>query len=158
MSSAILSSRTWCISHLLCCVKGDRWQSKKNLYAIRILKAIRFAGKAADRRAPHSRLHRDDCRSPSARKYLHERGYTMSGPLLPGHNTSPQDLNRQKWHHWTSAVEQAYQELQSKCDRVFVCGESMGGLLTLHCASHHPEIAGIVIYSPRSSSLIITRR
>lgn len=81
-------------------------------------------------------------------KYLHERGYTVLGPLLPGHNTSPQDLNRQKWHHWTSAIERAYDELKSKCERVFVCGESMGGLLTLHLAAHHPEIAGVVVYAP----------
>ncbi|MBI5034919.1 MAG: alpha/beta fold hydrolase [Chloroflexi bacterium] len=81
-------------------------------------------------------------------QYLHERGYTVSGPLLPGHNTSPQDLNRKKWRDWTNAVEQAYAELKAKCERVFVCGESMGGLLTLYLAAHHPEIAGIVVYAP----------
>jgi carboxylesterase len=81
-------------------------------------------------------------------KYLHERGYTVSAPLLPGHNTTPQDLNRKRWHDWTNAVEQAYQELAAQCDCVFVCGESMGGLLTLYLASHHPEIVGMVIYAP----------
>ena len=81
-------------------------------------------------------------------KYLHERGYTVSAPLLPGHNTTPQDLNRKRWHDWTNAVEQAYKELAGQCDRVFVCGESMGGLLTLYLASHHPEIPGIVLYAP----------
>lgn len=81
-------------------------------------------------------------------KYLREHGYTVSGPLLPGHNTSPQDLNRTKWRDWTDAVEQAYAELKSKCECVFVCGESMGALLTLHLATQHPEIAGIVLYTP----------
>jgi carboxylesterase len=81
-------------------------------------------------------------------QYLHARGYTVSAPLLPGHNTTPDDLNRQRWTDWTRAVEQAYQELKMKCDRVFVCGESMGGLLTLYLASEHPEIAGIVVYAP----------
>ena len=80
-------------------------------------------------------------------EYLHQRGYTVSAPLLPGHNTSPQDMNRKRWHDWTNTVEQAYQELKAKCDRVFVCGESMGGLLTLYLASEHPELAGIVVYS-----------
>lgn len=79
--------------------------------------------------------------------YLHQRGYTVSAPLLPGHSTTPQDLNRTRWRDWTDAVEQAYRDLQSKCKRVFVCGESMGGLLTLYLASEHPEIAGIVVYS-----------
>jgi carboxylesterase len=81
-------------------------------------------------------------------KYLHERGYTVSGPLLPGHATTPQDLNRKRWHEWVEAVKRAYVELASKCPRVFVCGESMGGLLSLYLASEHPEIAGVVVYSP----------
>lgn len=81
-------------------------------------------------------------------KYLRERGYTVSAPLLPGHNTSPQDLNRQPWRAWTHAVEQAYQELKAQCARVFVCGESMGALLTLYLASEHSEIPGIVLYAP----------
>jgi carboxylesterase len=80
-------------------------------------------------------------------EYLHQRGYTISAPLLPGHNTSPDDLNRQRWHDWTDAVERAYQELKAQCERVFVCGESMGGLLALYLASEHPEIAGVVVYS-----------
>lgn len=80
-------------------------------------------------------------------KYLHERGYTVLAPLLPGHNTTPQDMNRQRWRDWTDAVERAYQELKATCDRIFVCGESMGGLLTLYLASEHLEIAGIVVYA-----------
>lgn len=80
-------------------------------------------------------------------KYLHERGYTVSGPLLPGHQTTPQDMNRRRWHEWTGAVEEAYKQL-ARCERVFVCGESMGALLALYLASEHPEIAGIVVYSP----------
>lgn len=81
-------------------------------------------------------------------EYLHQRGYTIAAPLLPGHNTTPQDLNRQRWQNWTQAVEQAYQELKSQCERIFICGESMGAVLTLYLASEHPEIAGIVLYAP----------
>lgn len=33
-------------------------------------------------------------------------------------------------------------------DKVIVIGTSMGGMLTLYLASRHPEIAGIVLYSP----------
>jgi len=81
-------------------------------------------------------------------KYLHERGYTVSGPLLPGHLTTPQDMNRRRWREWTGAVEEAYKQLATRCEHIFVCGESMGGLLALLLASEHPEIAGIVVYSP----------
>ena len=81
-------------------------------------------------------------------KYLHERGYTVSVPLLPGHQTTPHDMNRKRWQEWVDAVRDAYRELAAHCPRVFVCGESMGGLLALHLASEHPEIVGMVVYSP----------
>jgi carboxylesterase len=80
-------------------------------------------------------------------EYLHQRGFTVSAPLLPGHNTTPHDLNRQRWQAWTNAVDQAYHSLKAQCEHVFVCGESMGGLLALYLASEYPEIAGIVVYS-----------
>ena len=30
-------------------------------------------------------------------KALHEKGYTVAGPLLPGHGTRYQDMNRCRW-------------------------------------------------------------
>jgi len=81
-------------------------------------------------------------------QYLASQGYTVLGPLLPGHGTIWQDLARRKWHEWTEAVEQAYQNLRGRCDKVFVCGGSMGGLLALYLAEHHPEIAGIIPMAP----------
>ena len=80
--------------------------------------------------------------------YLHRRGYTVSGPLLPGHGTTVDDMNRCKWTDWTAHVEQALADLQAHCETVFVGGLSMGSLLTLYLAAHHPEIAGAILYSP----------
>ena len=80
-------------------------------------------------------------------RFLHEHGYTVSGPLLPGHGTTPQAMNRCRWQTWAEAFESAYRELAARCERVFVGGESMGGLLALHLASHHPEIAGVMTYA-----------
>jgi carboxylesterase len=81
-------------------------------------------------------------------QYLAAKGYTVVGPLLPGHGTNWQDLARRKWPEWTEAVEQAYRRLQGRCGQVFICGGSMGGLLTLYLAERHPEIAGIVPMAP----------
>jgi carboxylesterase len=81
-------------------------------------------------------------------KYLHERGYSVSAPLLPGHQTTPQDMNRRRWREWTDAADDAYKQLAAHCERVYVCGESMGALLSLYLASEHPEAAGLVLYSP----------
>jgi carboxylesterase len=79
---------------------------------------------------------------------LHNHGYTVAGPLLPGHFTSPDDLNRVTWKEWVQCLDEAYQRLSKECQRVYVGGESTGGLLALYLASNLPEISGILTYAP----------
>ena len=79
---------------------------------------------------------------------LHQQGYTVAGPLLPGHNTQPEDANRYRWRDWVRAVEESYQQLAARCQRVVVGGESTGALLALYLASEHPEAAAILAYAP----------
>ncbi len=81
-------------------------------------------------------------------QYLAAQGYTVLGPLLPGHGTQWQDMARRKWTEWADAVEQAYRGLKRRCHKVFVGGGSMGGLLTLYLAECHREIAGIIPMAP----------
>ena len=80
--------------------------------------------------------------------YLHQRGLTVSGPLLPGHGTTVEDMNRCQWADWTGHVEGALADLQARCETVFVGGLSMGSLLTLYLAAHHPELDGAILYAP----------
>lgn len=79
---------------------------------------------------------------------FHRVGFSVAGPLLPGHGTSPEDLNSRRWEEWVAAADQAYQLLKSNCEHIIVGGESLGGLLTLYLASQHPEISGIMLYAP----------
>ena len=79
---------------------------------------------------------------------LHEKGYTVAGPLLAGHGTTPAELNRTRWQGWLDSVERSYRELTGRCERVFVGGESTGAILALYLASQHPEIAGVLTYAP----------
>ena len=79
---------------------------------------------------------------------LHQQGYTVAGPLLPGHNTRPEDANRYRWRDWVRAVEESYRQLAAHCQRVIIGGESMGALLALYLASEHPEVAAILAYAP----------
>lgn len=80
-------------------------------------------------------------------KVLHQHGYTVAGPLLPGHGTRPEDLNRCRWQDWANAIEEAYLDLAGRCRRVFVGGESLGALLALYLGVRYPEIAGILTYA-----------
>ncbi len=86
--------------------------------------------------------------SPFEGKELGERlnaefGLTVSVPLLPGHGTNPASLQHVRWIDWYLKAREAYLELKKVCQKVFVCGQSMGAALTLHLASHHP-VAGFV--------------
>jgi carboxylesterase len=77
-----------------------------------------------------------------------DAGFSVELPLLPGHGTSVEDLLATDWGDWSSAAEEAYQEITAHCDRVVVAGLSMGGTLTLWLASRHPEISGVVTVNP----------
>jgi carboxylesterase len=79
---------------------------------------------------------------------LLEQGYTVAGPLLPGHGTTPQDCNRYTWEDWYTSLEQMYHKLAERCQSVIVGGESTGALLVLRLAYEHPEAAAILCYAP----------
>jgi carboxylesterase len=81
-------------------------------------------------------------------KRLFEAGYTVSGPLLPGHGTKPEDLNRVSWTKWVEFGEQAYIELASRCRGVVIGGESMGALIALAVAARQPSVRGILLFAP----------
>ena len=80
--------------------------------------------------------------------YLHQSGLTVSGPLLPGHGTRLDDLGQRQWTEWTGHVEEALTELGARCETVFVGGLSMGALLALYLAAHHPDLPGAIAYAP----------
>ena len=82
-------------------------------------------------------------------EHLAGAGYTVRLPLLPGHGTSWQELNRTRWPDWYAAVDSAFRELHSSCRQVFVAGLSMGGLLATKLAlDHGPRVSGIMLVNP----------
>lgn len=80
--------------------------------------------------------------------YLNQNGFTVNAPLLPGHGTSPDDLNRQTWRNWVDAVVDVYNQCRIDYEKIFIGGESMGGVITCYLAAMYPEIKGIMLYAP----------
>lgn len=84
---------------------------------------------------------------------LREKGYTVAAPLLPGHGTHPDDLNRVRWQDWVRAGQETLNRLFQTCGQVIVGGESMGGVLALYLAAKNPQVKAILLYAP---ALVVT--
>jgi carboxylesterase len=83
-------------------------------------------------------------------EYLAAQGYTALGVRLAGHATQPADLLRTRWPDWLLSVEDGYHLLRGACDRVFLIGLSMGGVLSLLFAARYAAacpVAGLVCLS-----------
>jgi carboxylesterase len=76
---------------------------------------------------------------------LHARGFTVTGPLLPGHGRTAEALGDTVWRDWLAAAEAALQALRARCRAVAVAGLSMGGVLTLRLAQEYPDLNAISV-------------
>ena len=82
-------------------------------------------------------------------QYLADRGHTVRLPRLPGHGTTWQEMNRTRWADWYATVDEALTELRGRCERVAVCGLSMGGSLAMRLAEVRPDdVDALVVVNP----------
>ncbi len=85
---------------------------------------------------------------------LAARGYAVEMPLLPGHGTRWQDLNKVTWADWVATVGSAVDKLAAENDAVVAVGLSMGGALCLRLAADRgDDLAGIVIVNAAVDTL-----
>ena len=80
--------------------------------------------------------------------HLHREGYTVLGVRLPGHGTTPEELNEMRWPQWYEAAQNACQILLDQCYEVMVVGLSMGGLLTMKLAAEMPISKAAILAAP----------
>jgi carboxylesterase len=82
-------------------------------------------------------------------RFLNDQGYTVRVPLLPGHGSSIADLGQVTWRQWPREVEENLIVLSEQCEKVFLCGFSMGGAASLHVASQYQsKISGLILVNP----------
>ena len=74
---------------------------------------------------------------------LGAHGATVYIPRMPGHGTLHSDIARAQWRDWYAAALDGYHVVRAQCERVFVLGLSMGGLLALLLASEQ-SVAGVI--------------
>jgi carboxylesterase len=74
---------------------------------------------------------------------LARNGLDVEGIQLPGHGTRPEDLVGVTWDQWYTAAREALRAMRPRYDRIFVCGQSLGGSLALVLAAHEP-VDGVI--------------
>ena len=79
---------------------------------------------------------------------LHDAGWTVDVPLLPGHGRTLQAFARSDANAWMSAASERYRTLRAQYHDVAVCGMSMGGALAFIIAAENPEVKAVVAVAP----------
>lgn len=76
---------------------------------------------------------------------LHAEGYTVYAPRYPGHGTNINEMLNSSAEDWMISAREAFIELSSVTDEVFVAGLSMGGLFTILIAREfEPEKIALI--------------
>lgn len=82
-------------------------------------------------------------------EHLGALGYGVAVPLLPGHGTTWQDLNKRRFADWYGALAATYDALRAEHDVVVAGGLSMGGALVLKLAADRgDDLAGVMVVNP----------
>src|SRR4030042_6314507 len=71
--------------------------------------------------------------------------YNFEMPLLPGHGTKWQDLNKVKYTDWINTIEISLLELSKHAKYIFIFGLSMGSVISEYLAEHHNYIKGLIL-------------
>jgi carboxylesterase len=80
--------------------------------------------------------------------HLAQQGMTVYTPRLAGHGTDYTDMARMQWQDWYHAALDGYHILRQQCERVFVAGLSMGGMLALLLGASVPVDGLAVLAAP----------
>ena len=68
-------------------------------------------------------------------QFLNQKNFTVLCPRLAGHGIDENNLMRTTKDDWFNSVLDGFYILRGVCDKIFVIGHSMGGLLTLKLAA-----------------------
>ncbi|MDR2461355.1 MAG: alpha/beta fold hydrolase [Deltaproteobacteria bacterium] len=79
---------------------------------------------------------------------LAENGFLVRVILLPGGGTNPEDLIDITADDWRDVVAEQARIMQKEVPKLYLGGFSLGANLALEYAFDHPEIAGLILYSP----------
>jgi carboxylesterase len=79
--------------------------------------------------------------------FMVEQGFSVYQARVAGHGSIPENLNLTTYKDWYESVRYGYFILKKHCRKVFIIGESMGGLVSLNAAAFNGA-DGVVLLAP----------
>lgn len=79
---------------------------------------------------------------------LHEVGFTVRAPLLPGHGSTVDEFDRSRAGDWIEDARAEYESMASSFRVVGLGGLSMGGALAAIVAADAPRLPALVLLAP----------
>jgi carboxylesterase len=70
--------------------------------------------------------------------HLANMGWRVEAPVLAGHLGDAQSLRYTKWHDWIWSAEVVLKDMLESCDRVYLVGFSMGGMIAAYLSVRYP--------------------
>jgi carboxylesterase len=87
--------------------------------------------------------------TPQSQDYMAKRfadaGFHVECPILPGHCTKWQDLNKVSYTQWIDTLYNSLDALRQRASFIVMEGLSMGGTLTLYFAQNYPDIKAAAV-------------
>ncbi|MGK2934392.1 MAG: alpha/beta hydrolase [Gemmatimonadaceae bacterium] len=81
-------------------------------------------------------------------KALHEAGFTVRAPLLPGHGSTVDEFDRSRAGDWIEDARAEYEAMTPSFRSVGLGGLSMGGALAAIIAAGAPRLPALVLLAP----------
>ncbi len=85
--------------------------------------------------------------APLAKK-LSEEGFKIVCPVLKGHTGVKNDLGNCTYLDWIVSAKEGLEALRKECDKVFIVGFSMGGLIALQLSQKYKLIGVATLNTP----------
>lgn len=82
---------------------------------------------------------------------INAHGFPVTVPLLAGHGTVVEDLNKTRFQRWQQQVRDEFASLSAHVEKITVMGLSMGGTLALDAACEldsEPRLAQTIVINP----------
>ncbi len=86
---------------------------------------------------------------------LSHRGFHSRGPVLPGHDGTPEQLAATLHTDWVDCARRELTAMRGEFEQVFVVGMSMGGLVSLVLAAEQHPDGVVTIGAPLQFSLAL---